>query len=272
MIDMENIPLSIKMLSRLFPLRFFFAKFTKLPLIGNLMDKMFFENDKIFYVPRDRVIQINQNINQDDSVLLPSEILNYFIDKSKHHVIMNFCICRKSKNCENYPQDFGCLFLGEAALNIDPKLGRKVTKEEAKDYVLKCREAGLVHLIGRNKLDSVWLNAKPPEKLLTICNCCECCCLWMMLPNLSTDIGSKVTKLTDLEIKVTDRCTGCGECIELCFVKAIKIFNKVAQINSNCRGCGRCVERCRFNAIEIILEKGSLEDSIIKISKSIDLT
>ena len=272
MIHMDNIPFTVKMLSKLFPLRFFFAKFTRLPLIGNIVDKMFFENDRIFYMPKDKVIQINQNINEDGSIILPSEVLNYFIDRSKHHVIMNFCICRKSKNCKNYPQDFGCLFLGEAALNIDSKLGRRVTTEEAKEYVKKCREAGLVHLIGRNKLDSVWLKAKPPEKLLTICNCCECCCLWMMLPNLSKEISSKVTKLSGLEIKVTDKCTGCGECVKVCFVNAIEISYGKAQINIDCRGCGRCVDRCKFDAIEIYLEKNSLEDSIINISNSIDLS
>jgi hypothetical protein len=31
----------------------------------------------------------------------------------------------------------------------------------------------------------------------------------MMLPNLSREIGAKVTKLAGLEIKVTDKCTGC---------------------------------------------------------------
>jgi len=47
--------------------------------------------------------------------------------------------------------------LGEAAMRIDSKLERKVTKEEALLHVEKCREAGLVHLMGRNKLDTVWL-------------------------------------------------------------------------------------------------------------------
>ena len=272
MIHMDNIPITVRMLSKLFPLRFFFAKFTKLPLIGKTMDKMFFENDRIFYMPKDKVINIGQKIYEDDSIVLPSGVVNYFIDKSKHHVIMNFCICRSSKNCEHYPRDFGCLFLGEATLNIDPRLGKQVTKDEAKEYVKKCREADLVHLIGRNRLDSVWLKAKPPEKLLTICNCCECCCLWMMLPNLSREIGAKVTKLAGLEIKVTDKCTGCGECAKVCFVNAIKIVDQKAQINDNCRGCGRCVEKCRFNAIEICLGKNSLENSITNISNSIDLS
>jgi len=94
----------------------------------------------------------------------------------------------------------------------------------------------------------------------------------MMLPNLSKEVSSKVTKLAGLEIRVSDKCTGCGECINVCFVSAIKIVNRKAQINDNCRGCGRCVERCRFNAIDISLDKNSLENSVINISNSIDLS
>ncbi|NMC58193.1 MAG: 4Fe-4S binding protein [Candidatus Methanofastidiosa archaeon] len=270
---MERIPFSVKILTKLFPYRFFFARFTKIPVIGNIVDKIYFENDRIYYLPLDKVIDINHSIYQDDSIFLPSKVVDYFIEKSEHRFIMNFCICRVSKDCKNYPKDYGCLFLGESTLNIDPKLGRQVTKKEAKEYINKCRQAGLVHLIGRNKLDSVWLKAKPAEKLLTICNCCECCCLWMMLPNLSRAINSKVTKIPGLDIKVTSRCTGCRECIDHCFIHAISINNGKAEINSSdCRGCGRCVEVCRFDAIELTMSNKSLEESINSISSSVDLS
>ena len=119
---MEKIPPSIRILTKLFPYRFFFASFTRIPLIGNIVDKMFFENDKIYYLPKDKVVQIEHSINQDDSIILPSKVVEYFIDISEHQFIMNFCLCRTSKNCKNYPKGYGCLFLGEATLNIDPKL------------------------------------------------------------------------------------------------------------------------------------------------------
>jgi len=91
----------------------------------------------------------------------------------------------------------------EAASRIDPRLGRPVTREEAHAHVRRAGEAGLVHVIGRNKLDAVWLDAWPGEKLLTVCNCCPCCCLWKMLPNLADGIGAKVTKMEGVELAVT---------------------------------------------------------------------
>jgi hypothetical protein len=77
---------------------------------------------------------------------------------------MNSCICREAERCEDYPIDLGCLFLGEAALGINPQLGRRVTKEKALQHVRRCREAGLVHLIGRNKLDTMWLGVGPGDR------------------------------------------------------------------------------------------------------------
>lgn len=269
---MEKIPLFVKILTKLFPYRFTLAKLTRIPTIGKAVDKMFFENDRIYYLPMDKVVQIGKSISQDDSIILPSKVVEYFIEKSNYQFIMNFCICRTSKDCHNYPKEYGCLFLGEATLNIDPKLGKHVTKEEAKEYIKKCEEAGLVHLIGRNKLDSSWLKAKPPNKLMTICNCCECCCLWMMLPYLTRVINSKVTKLPGLEIKVTDKCIGCGECIKYCFVNALSIIDGKVVINSECRGCGRCAKNCISKAIEIILPRNSLEESIKNISSSVDVS
>ncbi len=85
---------------------------------------------------------------------------------------MDFCICRKSNNCKDFPHEFGCLFLGKGTKRISKNLGRQVDVDEAIEYVNKCREAGLVHIIGRNKIDSVWLNTGPKEDLLSICNCC----------------------------------------------------------------------------------------------------
>lgn len=255
-----------------FPFRFFLARLTRVPIVKNLMDYLLFEGDDIIYLPKDTVIKINHSLTPPGDVILPSEVVEHFIEEANYHWIMNFCICRDSAECTDYPIDLGCLFLGEAALQINPELGRKVTKEEALEHVRKCREAGLVHLIGRNKLDAVWLNVTPGNKLLTICNCCPCCCLWRMLPDLSPDISSKITRMPGVTITVTDACTGCGTCEEVCFVNAITVTNKMAVITDECRGCGRCADICPQKAIEISTDPHFLEESIDRISNLVDIT
>jgi ferredoxin len=264
----------VKILEKAFPNIKFIAKLTRMPFIGRIFDKLLFEGDDIIYLPKDNVITINEEIEKEADTVLPTEVLNYFINKAKYHWIMNFCICRESMHCKNYPIDLGCLFLGEAVLGINPQLGRLVSKEEALEHIRKCKDAGLVHMIGRNLLDKQWLGVKPGYKLLSICNCDPCCCLWRITPIVNPKIGSKVQKMPGVEIKVTDKCIGCGTCSKgICFVDAIHIENNRAVISEDCKGCGRCVEICPQNAITLTIKDNDyVKKSIEQIDKIIDVT
>ncbi len=266
----------VQLLKKTFPNRRFIALATKVPIIGRIVDKLLFEGDHVIYLPKDNVVEIKigEQLERPTETALPSQIVHEFIEKAKYPWIMNFCICRDSSTCKDYPIDYGCLFMGEAVLDINPHLGRVVSKEEAHEYVRKCREAGLVHLIGRNKLDAMWLNVKPGEKLLTICNCCPCCCLWKILPDLKPEIGRKITKMDGVNVEVTDACVGCGTCTQddVCFVNAIQLINGRAVISSECRGCGRCVEVCPERAIALTVDnKSYVEDSVESIDSVIDV-
>lgn len=269
-------PYWIKILiNKTFSGRFFFSKLTHNPVIGRMVDHALFDGDDIMYLPKDRVIPVNTSIDRPESLMVPSLIVDHFIREANYHWIMDFCICRDSSGCRDYPVDLGCIFLGEAAMNINPKFGRRVTSEEALDHAVRCREAGLVHLVGRNKLDTVWLGVGPGRKLLTICNCCPCCCLWKMLPAITPEIGGKVSRMPGISVRVSDNCQGCGTCAKnVCFVNAIHIENKQAVINEKeCRGCGRCVEACPNNAIEVIIENSDfINNTIRRISNLVDVT
>jgi len=265
------------LLKKTFPGRRLIAKMTKAPLLGRAIDKMLFDGDDIMYLPKDsvaqRTIQIGRKLETPEEIALPSEIIHNFIDKANFHWIMNFCICRDASKCKDYPIEYGCLFLGEAAKGINPKLGREVTKEEAHEYLNKCRDAGLVHLIGRNKLDATWLGVSPGDKLLTVCNCCPCCCLWKILPDLKSEIGRKVTKMPGVDVRVTDACVGCGTCTEgICFVNAIRLVDGRAVISDQCRGCGRCVEVCPESAIEMTIENMDfIQSSVDRVDSLVDV-
>ena len=55
-------------------------------------------------------------------------------------------------------------------------------------------------------------------------------------------MAAKVTK---------EKCTGCGECVEVCPVEAIIIENTKAVISEDCIECGVCVENCTQEAISL---------------------
>lgn len=272
---MARQPIIVGFIKKTFKSRFSLAKATaKHHLFMRLIDRLLFKDDEIYYLPKDMIIPIEQDAGPlPESMAVPSRLVDHFIDQASVHVVMHACICRDANHCKDYPIDLGCLFLGEAAARISPKLGHRVSKEEAKEHERKCREAGLVHMIGRNKLDSVWLNVKPGEKLLSICNCCPCCCLWKMLPDLSPDIARKVTRMPGISVHVTDKCSGCGHCMDsICFVHAIHVDDGKAVITSDCRGCGRCVEICPNHAIEIKIDDNLfVENAIAAIDCAVDV-
>jgi len=268
-------PYGIKtLINRTFAGRFFIAKLSRYPLIGKLLDDLLFAGDDLMYLPADRSIPINQRLSERHDMVLPSQVLDRIIDRAQHHWIMDFCICRDSADCQAYSKTLGCLFMGQAAMDIHPKFGRLVTRQAARDHVAQCREAGLVHMIGRNKLDAVWLGVSPGQKLLTVCNCCPCCCLWRILPDISPEIGNKLTRMPGVEVRVTERCVGCGTCThDVCFTDAIQMKNGQALIGETCRGCGRCVAVCPNETIELALtDEDFVEKTILRLTAAVDLS
>jgi ferredoxin len=206
--------------------------------------------------------------------MLPSQILKEMIMKSRYHFIMDSCICRVSNDCNDYSHDLGCLFLGKGTQRISTRLGRVVSPEEAIEHIDKCQNAGLVHIIGRNKIDSVWLNTGPKEELLSICSCCPCCCLWKMTPDLPENLGKSFSKMVGVEINLNESlCVGCGNCTEdICFLEAISIQKGKASMDlKKCRGCGRCAEICPKGAITVQMAIDAVERSIERVRPLVDV-
>lgn len=266
----------VRVIKGTFGTRFALARLTRVPVLGWALRRALFDGDDMMMLPKDSVaslpagrrVTIETGISvQPQDVVLPSKVVEEFILRAEDRFVMDFCICRESSGCRDYPRDLGCLFLGRASRGIDRSLGRPVTAEEALEHVRRCREAGLVHLIGRNKLDSVWLSVGPKEELMTVCSCCPCCCLWKMLPDLSPDIGDRIVRMPGVEVRVDGAlCTGCGACTEgVCFVGAVSLRDGRAVIDDErCRGCGRCVEACPAGAIRLDLTDRAYIDSAVK--------
>jgi len=260
-----------------FDLRFRVARMTRIELVGRLIDRMFFDEDRRIYLSKDDLVARDYEKSVDvqvdktfemTNIVLPSQILDHFI--------MDFCLCKDANACRDYPKHLGCLFLGKGVLKIDKKYGRLVTVDEALEHMRKRREAGLMHLIGRSKIDAVAFDSRRKEDLMSICSCHPCCCLWKMLPDLNKDISGGVARMPGVAVSVSDLCTGCGACVEnrICFVGALSLKNGKARIDdARCRGCGRCVEFCPESAIELTIEDpGYFEKSVKNIEPLVDIT
>jgi len=266
----------VDLLKKHFGLRYVGAEMTKWPILGRMMERALFNGhktgDALFYLPKDRVV-IQQNIEDQDNVVMPSAVVAHFIKQASYIFLMDRCICRDAADCQDYDHDIGCIFLGEAVLDINPKLGRLVDQETALAHLERAREAGLVHLVGRDKIDAVWMGVKPSIKLMTICNCCPCCCLFRFLPNLAPKLQKKIERMPGVHVEITEDCIGCGKCTEaVCFIDAIHLQDGRAVIDDECRGCGNCVEACPQGAIKIVIErKDYIENAIERLSRAVDV-
>lgn len=62
--------------------------------------------------------------------------------------------------------------------------------------------------------------------------------------------------ITD-QIKIDEKCVGCGVCEKLCPMNNIKIENGTPCFNKNCVSCGACIQNCPNNAIHHNNEKSA---------------
>jgi Pyruvate/2-oxoacid:ferredoxin oxidoreductase delta subunit len=158
------------------------------------------------------------------------------------------CGCRHGPKLEGNPCKVdgapleACIYFGKVAdYIVDRNFGKRYTREELMALLKTCEEKGLIHNINNFMGDNI-----------VLCNCCGCCChiLKPMLKHrgLNMIAGSNFVSVVD-----TDTCIGCGECVELCQVKAIEMADDIAQINADyCMGCGNCVSQCSSESLVLV--------------------
>ncbi len=187
---------------------------------------------------------------------LPRALLEELIETASARCLMHHCLCRTGWNCQTYPQDLGCLFLGPGAARIPASLGRQVSVEEAQAHVARALDLGLLPLVAHQAFDALVLGV-PYRQTLALCFCCSCCCAVFQSLRLGPQrFWDAVTRLPGLTLYVTEACRGCGLCIRACPVGAITLQQGRAVIAESCKGCGQCLTRCPTQAIQMRLEEG----------------
>lgn len=202
------------------------------------------------------IIPVHETIANPESVILPYPLLSRLVKGTSARFLMDECMCRRGENCQRYPQDFGCLFLGDGASKISPGMGRLVGEGEAMAHVRRGMELGLVPLVVHTTFDALTLGI-PYRRMLGICFCCECCCTVQQGLRLGPpSFWDIVVRLPGLTVEVDGTCIGCGACAEACYVQAVSMSEGRASIDGDaCKGCGRCVTVCPTGAITLRLDE-----------------
>ena len=124
------------------------------------------------------VMPLNVDVTEEsEKVVVPMELIKTSLKNVTFIGGMDECLCRQANECKDYPDDVGCLFLGEAGrVIVKHGLGRELTYEEACARVDQAAEAGLMG-------QAVWVEVEQllwgirnddMDKFLEICFCLSC--------------------------------------------------------------------------------------------------
>ncbi len=251
------------------------VKAMHLPVVGGLVKRASLplltgRNLNLTYLP------INEEISGEGGEVLPRTVAEELIRRSSHRVIIERCTCRDVQKCENHPVELGCTLLGEGTKEIDPRIARHASVEETLEHLDRTIAEGLIPCVGRVRLDNYIWGVRNRGKLLTMCHCCRCCCMFLTTGRLMPrEMSDSFVRMKGLEV-LTDPglCDGCGHCVKECFVGArILVGTESVADPALCKGCGRCAEVCPRGAVTLRIADmdAAVEEMLGRIEGLIDI-
>jgi UDP-glucose 4-epimerase len=242
----------IRFMAWIWPVTHVAARLYAVPLVGRVLTwltlPLFSEKrQNLTYIP------INEPI-AEGSVLLSRMVVADLISRSSHRAVIARCTCRLDRTCTHHSIDIGCMLMGDGAAEIDGRIARHVSKEEALAHLDTALADGLMPLVGRAPIDDyIWGVAKG-GRLFTVCFCCRCCCTILAAGRfLPPEIRRSIVPLAGVSIRTDEgACTLCGACVAECFMGALSIREGMLYRNEGlCKRCGRCAAVCPTGAIKI---------------------
>jgi len=248
-----------KLIMKLWPFGNIGKKFARMPVLDRFLGPVLWNEKNLdaTYIP------VGEAVEALPGSFLPYRIIGDFVSQASRRFIIGRCMCRSALDCANHPVEIGCIFLGDAAADIDPALGRMVSIEETMAHVDLARNYGLLPCVIHSSFDASLLGIDY-RKMLSVCFCCNCCCVF----RVDMEAGPKayrdrIEKLPGLIVTGAGDCSGCGACAEACFLGAIEVGPGGPSFAEFCKGCGRCADVCPRGNIRIRLEPGVDTEGII---------
>ena len=215
------------------------------------------------------IVPIHREVSyRAKSLVSPADKIKKVLEEASFRAIMNRCICRDSWGCRDFPHDLGCFQLGEGARQMVARgIAREATAGEAVAHLERAATLGLVAVCAWVELESVILGIPKEEdnRYLEICLCCPCCCVGMRtFKNTFHDqrlLGRFNT--TGWRARGMEGCTGCGKCVNICPMNAVRTGSAGITVREQCIGCGLCAVHCPEKAIvmdEITPMKDRIQD------------
>lgn len=193
--------------------------------------------------PLNRVIPVERTI-QAGARLHTYQQVSAYIEKYEP-ISVSTCFCRhearltEGQDCGK-PNDVCMQFGAGARYVIERRMGRQVSKEEARAVLRKAEESGLVHA------------SMNTQEIDFICNCCACHC--MILKTALAQPSPGMALQSGFQPRFDPgRCVACATCVERCPAHALRMLEDLPRLDeSRCFGCGVCAGGCPSEAIELV--------------------
>lgn len=208
---------------------------------------------KYIRAPRERMrfvmIPVEKRLDAPRQQLLSMDVVDALVDRAGGTAVIHQCMCRVGGHCRDYPREIGCLVLGDAVKDLDPRIGRIVGKDEARAHIRRGLDAGLYPLISHYERDAMMFSLDF-DRILIVCFCCPCHCVARNAgresEGLDNSFYSNAEKFPMVQITLdADKCKGCGKCERQCFARAITMADGKAVLDADkCKGCGHCAYIC----------------------------
>jgi Na+-translocating ferredoxin:NAD+ oxidoreductase subunit B len=191
-----------------------------------------------------RKISVEKEI-MDLPTILPYDEVMKLIDKTAY-IAAGTCVCRHQgdlldRPCDK-PKENLCMIFGPSA-QFAQRHGfvGLISKEEARHRIDEAEKAGLVHNYANSQDRYIDL----------LCNCCGCHCFILRGAKRSPVPSQAVVANWVIAID-DDACSGCGACIDRCWMEALKMDGELVVRDFNrCIGCGICRYVCPTDAMKL---------------------
>jgi electron transport complex protein RnfB len=195
-----------------------------------------------------RVVPVNEAVE-----ISRAEVATYNDVKrmvlSHQDISVSPCPCRQlrkslGKGCDHMI-DTELSFDFIARYRIDNGFGRRLTHEEALEFINAAEEEALI------------VSPVNAREQIAMCFCCGCSCYWMKGLKLQDRPVDYVSSSYYAAVDAS-RCTKCGTCVKRCQIGARTEGENAMNVElARCLGCGLCVSRCPAGASTLVLKEAA---------------